>query len=638
MKTKFYQIISLTIIFIFIMSFMGTSVYAKDTDNEVEKLEKIIDQFMKNGLKKNHVAGATLVVVKDGHVLLKKGYGYSDVEKKVPVDPDETLFRIGSITKLFTATAAMQFAEKGEIDLHTDINQYLKEIKIENDDETPLTMASLLTNTGGFADSNDGVYSEKLLDELVPLSNTIKNKMPSLIRAPDELIQYSNHGFSLIGYIVEQVSGIPFNQYIEENIFKPLQMNNSYYFLSPQNLYKASKGYAYENKSFTEKPIGSIIVHPAGSIVATAEDMSKFLIAHLQNGKYEENTILKEDTAIEMHTRQFSQHDLMPGYGYGFYENYKNHKIMLHDGDTDSFTSQLSILPEENLGFFISYNTLDDGKLRDEFEEELYKFFGIELEEKTIVTEAFDGNTRQLEIFEGDYVFVNRLLEGPLKARGLFLKVKVRVGENGKLNLKVFDPSLGGSYKQIDENLFVNEKNHRRLLLKEGEDGSKYLFINTKVPMQSFEKLTDQEVFMESYLRPFVFIVALLGCLVSFFRLFRRRRKKKKKKKKKQSENSVVKRARKISSRICFLILFLGIGMILVIFTQSDGLRQGVLIGVNLMSIITAIQILLSIFLFVSVWKQKFLSIWSKGFYTLVTMAGIGALVYVYFLDLFFFI
>ncbi|EJV87820.1 serine hydrolase domain-containing protein [Bacillus cereus] len=631
-KKCYYKAFNFCIILVFIMSCMCTPVFAEDYKKvtKIEGLEETVDKYMEKSLKEYNIAGVTLVVVKDGGVVLKKGYGYSDVKKKISVNPDNTLFEIGSITKVFTATAAMQLVEQGKVDLNTDINEYLKDIKIENKYDKPITLANLLTNTGGFAEKVDGIFSEKLLDKPVPLYNTIKNKMPPLVRPSGEVVQYSNYGYALIGLIVEQVSGIPFDKYVEDNIFKPLNMNNTSYSLSSSILSKMSKGYVYENEKFIEKPLGSIIVHPAGSIVSTADDMAKFLITHLQNGNYEDKRILKEKTAISMHTRQFTQHDLMPGYTYGLYENFKNNKIIMHDGDVNLFISQLSLFPEENLGFFISYNTLDDGQLRDGFEEELYKFFKVKLDQKeNNIKKQSSKLNKNLKGFEGDYVFAQRLLEGPLKIRGLFLKMNVSIDDNGTLNLKGFDTSLSGKYEQIEKNLFVNKENKRHLFLKQDKEGNKYLIMNMKVPMQTLEKLSVGEVFMETFVKYFFLIISILGCMMSFIQLFR---------KKKKKYVGATRRIKTISNTICLLNLFLAIGVMMVMFTQSDSFRQNVLIVVNLISIAIATSVVFISFSLISVWKKNVMPIWSRVFYIFVILAGIGALTYMYFLDVIFFV
>ena len=125
-----------------------------------EDLEAWLDGFLPYALARGNIAGGIVVVVKDGQVLLQKGFGYADVEKKLPVDPDQTLFRPGSVSKLFTWTAVMQLVEQGKIDLDADVNQYL-DFKIPpGPDGEPITMRDLMTHTAGFEEQVKELISE----------------------------------------------------------------------------------------------------------------------------------------------------------------------------------------------------------------------------------------------------------------------------------------------------------------------------------------------------------------------------------------------------------------------------------------------------------------------------------------------
>ncbi|OAB41507.1 serine hydrolase domain-containing protein [Paenibacillus glacialis] len=619
------------LIFSLLVSNMSIYVSAEETEGVQKRLETVMDGYMNMSMEDNHIAGASLVVVKDGKVLLKKGYGYADVASQTPFDPNQTLSRIGSVTKLFTATAAMQLVENGEIDLDADVNTYLKNVKIDNPYDTLLSMKHLLTQTGGFAESTEGIYSDKLLERPVPLSDTIGKYMPPLVRRPGEVIQYSNYGYALIGYIVEQVSGISYGQYIQDHLFKPLGMTGASYDLSPELLSELSKGYAYDGKKFIEKSAGSILVYPAGSIVATAEDMSKFLLIHLQNGATMDGRILNESTAKSMREVHFTAHAAMPGYGYGFYQNYKNTDILMHDGDVDSYTSQLSIYPKENLGYFLTYNTLDDGALRDGVEEEIYNFFGVDMSSKVKpeVTEAFsDSSSAEPKAYEGKYVFAQRVLKGPLRSRGLFLKMGISTDKDGNVKLSTFDSSVSGTYVESADGTYVKPGTNRRIALKEDPEGNQYLLVNMKTPLQTMEKLSSKEVFMESIVRPYVFGIALIGCIIAFFQLFRR-------KKRKRLEGGAL-RARRLSQLLSLLIVLLGLVMVVVMFTQSDDFRATIVIVGYLISGLIALAFIGLLLTLLSLLRNKDGgSIWNLAFSTMVMLAGAGSLVYAAFLDMY---
>ena len=180
---------------------------------------------MPYALKSGGVAGAVVVVVKDGQVLLERGYGYADLEKGTPVDPKNTLFRPGSISKLFTWTAVMQQVEQGKLDLDRDINAYL-DFEIAPLDGKPITLRHVMTHTAGFEET---VKSAATIDpqQVVPLEQYLKAWVPRRIYPPGEVPAYSNYATSLAGYIVQRLSGESFPEYVQRHILDPLQMRSS---------------------------------------------------------------------------------------------------------------------------------------------------------------------------------------------------------------------------------------------------------------------------------------------------------------------------------------------------------------------------------------------------------------------------
>jgi len=325
------------------------------------ELEAFLEGIMASHMESYHIGGATLAVVKDGEIFFAKGYGYADVKEKKPVIAAKTLFRPGSISKLFTWTAVMQLVEQGKIDLNADINIYLKDFKIPDTYPEPITMTHLLTHTPGFEDVINEMAARRV-EDLVPLAEFLERKMPARVLPPGKLTSYSNYGAALAGYIVEKISGVPFEDYVEQNIFELLDMQQST-FRQPLPSHLAddmSVGYSYEKGIY--KPRGFEYINglaPAGSMSTTATDIAKFMIAHLQYGKYGENRILEEETAKLMHTRLFTHDPRVDGNAHGFWEmTYNNLRIISHGGDTLLFHSLLSIVPEKNLGLFVSFNSV----------------------------------------------------------------------------------------------------------------------------------------------------------------------------------------------------------------------------------------------------------------------------------------
>jgi CubicO group peptidase (beta-lactamase class C family) len=170
-------------------------------------------------LMAHHIPGATVAVVKDGKLIFAKGYGYADVDKPNPVLANETLFRVGSISKLFVWTAMMPLAEQVKLDLDADINVYLKDFQIPASYPRPITLKDLMTHTAGFEDlATGGRLFVGNASDIMPLGNYLKDEMPTRVRPPGEITTYSNYGAALAAYIVEQVSGMPFDKYVDENI------------------------------------------------------------------------------------------------------------------------------------------------------------------------------------------------------------------------------------------------------------------------------------------------------------------------------------------------------------------------------------------------------------------------------------
>jgi CubicO group peptidase (beta-lactamase class C family) len=354
----------LLIIYLLVSIFSAGTVFAGPADNPAE-LEAFFDGFIANQMQAHNIVGITLSVVQDGEVILLKGYGYADLDKKTPVDPAKTVFRPGSTAKLFTWTAVMQLAEQGKLDLDADINSYLDfEIPAQlyragrATEPEPVTLRHLLTHTPGFEDRGSGLFVLNA-EEMLTLEDYLKNSIPARVFPPGEVMAYSNYGAALTGYIVELVSGMPFAEYVEKNIFDPLSMNNST-FQQPLPQHMApnmAEAYKFFNGQYYKGSFEYISALPAGSMSSTADDMTRFMIAHLQKGRYGENRILGEAAAREMHSRQFTHHPAQDGMALGFIEQTINgRRLINHGGNTFLFATGCWLLPEENMGIFISYN------------------------------------------------------------------------------------------------------------------------------------------------------------------------------------------------------------------------------------------------------------------------------------------
>src|SRR4051794_37659313 len=280
-----------------------------------EDVNSWLDGFIPYAIARGDIPGGVVVVVKDGQVLTERGYGYSNVAKKTKVDPKNTLFRPGSISKLFTWTALMQQVEQGKVDLNADVNKYI-DFKIPPYQGKPVRVIDLMTHTPGFEEAVKDLITLNEKDA-VPFDALLKRWVPNRIYAPGTTPAYSNYGASLAGYIVQRVSGEPFDAYVARHIFAPLGMQHATFTQPlPAGLKPLmSEGYV----SGKDKPYGYEFVSaaPAGSLAATGEDMGRFMIAHLQNGEYNGQRILQPATAQLMHSRANTPFPHLDGMAHG---------------------------------------------------------------------------------------------------------------------------------------------------------------------------------------------------------------------------------------------------------------------------------------------------------------------------------
>ena len=432
-------------------------------------VEAFLDGVVPAQLKQNDVAGATVAIVKDGKLLFARGYGYADVEKKKPVSPEETLFRPGSISKLFTWTSVMQLYEQGKLDLDRDVNSYL-DFKIPDAFGKPITLKNIMTHTPGF--------EEQIKDLFAPgttapsLGDYLKTHIPKRIYPPGTVPAYSNYATAVAGYIVERVSGRPFNDYVDENIFKPLGMTHSTFAQPlPQQLAPLMSN-GYQLGSDPAKPFEVIGPAPAGSLSSSATDMAQFMMAHLQDGQLGNARILKPETARLMHSRLFAFDDAANAMCYGFYEESKNnHRIIGHGGDTVYFHSDLHLVLDSGLGFFVSYNSAGRGQaslrslLWDAFLDRYYPFTAQP-------TAALSNAKDEIRAASGTYM-LSRRSDSFLKLAGLIGEFTVSEGPDGTLQVAELTRPNGKpeKWKAIASGSFIDEEGKNKLFFKPDQSG-----------------------------------------------------------------------------------------------------------------------------------------------------------------------
>ena len=422
-----------------------------------------LDGYLPYALKTGDIAGAVVVVVKDGQVLTERGYGYSDVAKRTPVDPALTLFRPGSVSKLLTWTAVMQLVEQGKINLDADVNQYL-DFKIPERDGKPITMRNLMQHTAGFEEQAKGIISE---DPKSPTFDTLlKAWVPTRVFAPGSTPAYSNYGASLAAYIVQRLSGESFDSYIEKHIFAPLDMQHSSFRqpLPAQLVPLMAKGYPQASEE--ARPFEIVGPAPAGALAASGEDMAHFMIAHLQDGEYHGNRILKAETAEMMHNSPLTLLPPLNRMELGFFEtNINGREVIGHLGDTDFFHTSLHLFMKEGVGFYVSFNSAGKDGAVGGLRGALFQDFADRYFPAVPPKAGVDAKTAAAHaaLMGGTWANSRGSQSNWLASIGFISQTKVGVGKKGELVLPF--PGLNGKPRhwiEVSPFVWYDEDGHDR--------------------------------------------------------------------------------------------------------------------------------------------------------------------------------
>ena len=320
-------------------------------------LGAFFDGIVPYAIHRGNIAGAAIAVVADGHLVFAKGYGYADVKTGRPVIADQTLFRPGSVSKTFTWTAVMQLVQEGKLDLDTDVNKYL-DFKIPEKFGKPITLRDIMTHSAGFEDTVTDLFVNTP-DQLYPLKDYLQRRMPARIYPPGKIVAYSNFATTIAGYIVQRVSGEPFDQYIQKHIFGPLGMGHSTFQQPLPARLKPFMAKGYKEASDKDTvPFEYVEAAPAGALSSTVTDMARFMLAQLDNGSFDGAQILNPATIKEMHTPQGRPIAGMNGMDLGFYDENRNGlRIIGHAGDTNAFHSDMHLLLNKGVGIFMTFNS-----------------------------------------------------------------------------------------------------------------------------------------------------------------------------------------------------------------------------------------------------------------------------------------
>ncbi|MEK4514735.1 serine hydrolase [Paenibacillus sp. FSL H8-0122] len=414
-----------------------------------ENAAAFLKQFFSSDAVKAQLSGAVVVVVKDGKTVIEEGFGFADKDAKSKVDPDKTVFRLASVSKTFTATAAMQLVEQGKLDLKADFQVYTGPMAFDNPFGVPVTVGDLLTHTTGFRiqdplpeDINEDFTTK------VSIEDYVVKHMPPVVREPGTSYMYDNFASLLLGLVVEKASGMPYEDYMQQHVFAPLKMDSSGFLLEGKLKDNLATAYDATGKKVDLYNVTPTVM-PHGGMLSTGDDVGRFMTAFLNGGAAGTNRILKADTVQSMEEYRSSIHPMLPNTTYGFESAFQlpgagsSPKIITKAGDLIGFSSYMFLIPEQNTGVFIGYN--QQSALRELFYPAFIQTFFPQYAAPVKLDAYKPMSADALKAFTGYYA--------DLRIKSLVSTVSV---QNGALTI---NDALLGSRKliQIDDNLFKDE-------------------------------------------------------------------------------------------------------------------------------------------------------------------------------------
>lgn len=449
-------------------------------------LEAYIDGVMHASIEEHKVAGAVVTIVTPDEILVNKGYGYANVDAEQPVNPDTTLFRIGSVSKLLVWLPIMQLLEQGKLDLDTDINEYLGDVQIPATQEHPITIKHLMTHTPGFEDHVIGLFGR---DEasMKPLAEILEAEMPKRVREPGTYASYSNHGVGMAGLIIENSTGQTWPEYVDEHVLNPLGMvNTSAHQPLPDRLSaQMSNGYRWHQGSFESQGFEYVPLGPAGGVSASGGDMAIFLQQFLKLGEHNGARVLSEATSRQMQTVLHRPAQGANGLLHGFYETSSHgQRIFGHGGDTIWFHSEFMLMPEAGIGFFISTNSEAGPAVRSDFRSALLDRYFPKAEAAELSFEPVDRNR-----IVGTYAWLRYAHDDLTKLAKLFAIVNVSLDPEG--NLVMSSPLSGPDPAVLEEvatGVFKQPGKPLKVTFDLTDSQANHLYIDS-APIIAFERV-----------------------------------------------------------------------------------------------------------------------------------------------------
>lgn len=448
------------------VSAAGDSQWETPSGISSSNIETAIDDMVADGIR-TKTAGVSVVIIKDGRIAFQKGYGMADIKNNIPVNAETTVFEYGSISKLFTWVSMMQLKEQGRLELNQDIRKYLpRDFRLDLRFEKPVTVLDLMNHTAGFDDYILGLLSRK--EKNIDLRSALMENKVQQINEPGYVSSYSNYGAGLAGYIVQNVTRQEEYQYIRENIFDRLDMDNVTMNPHPEDSIKVAKSKAYvsERDSLTESYWSYVPMYPAGAANGTAIELAKFAAALMDK---ESGLFKKSETYNELLSTSYTADEAVAGIAHGFFEYDGECRAYWHNGGTENFSSILAVAPEKDFAVVALANSEAGYDL-------IEKVAFTCLDKKNATVDTAGKNMPDPEAVVGNYYLQRRCTHGISKLAYLPNLTDVKVRKHSEDEVAV----NGVIYRQVEPYVYQSEK-----------DGSKGRFVLENGKPVKFFKLQD---------------------------------------------------------------------------------------------------------------------------------------------------
>lgn len=496
----------------------------QDNDSLLVQTEKVFEQ--------HNSPGAVLIWVEGDSTLIFETYGLANIDEDRRIDPENTIFRVGSISKPFTSIGVLNGVERGLLGLDKDINTYFDEPLIRDSYQSPLTLRHLLTHTGGLDDHFIG-KSSRTKEQALTLEESVQKLLPPRIIESGEIATYSNFGAALAGYLLQHTDGREFSEIIYDEVFRKIGMKNSSFDPGEEALSNFMTGYFAEEDGLIPLKYDYIHDSPAGMMVTTARDMERFMHLILTPGGLEDSGILSREMTSEMQSIQFTHHPKAEG-GFGFLWNifeYKGHRVIGHDGGYIGMSARLFFFPEHDAALFAATNTMDFGFISDVTDSLTANLLPRldSKEDNAIPDQRFTGDP-PLSEYAGTWRHTRY-------TKGSFTKFAVLAGIMGQEMITktagdslLVMPKPGGESRRlvrVEPNLFQSVDDNYYLAFRESEGQVTHVFTNGTSALEKLHPLETRTIQLSLVAGSYLFFVLIaIGYPILFlYRKFRKQNK-----------------------------------------------------------------------------------------------------------------